>query len=218
MQIAYLLYDRFTALDITGPARRPQLRPGQRIDLRRRAGGAAPKRVGHPLARRRRVARRGDEPGHRRRPRRLRQPAAARARAAPRVDPGRARDQHLDHLGLHRLAAARGRRPPRRRTGDHPLARARPARRARGQARARPGRRARQDRHGGGRLLRDRHGPPPRPEDQRRRGRPGGPARHRVRPRAAARRRLAGQGAAAEIVELVRAVFEAREAGTDEAS
>ena len=40
MQVAYLLYDRFTALDITGPHDVLNSRAGQRVDLRRRAGRA----------------------------------------------------------------------------------------------------------------------------------------------------------------------------------
>ena len=217
MQVAYLLYDRFTALDITGPHEVLNSVPRRRVDLRRREGRADPQRVRHALARRRRVDRRGPEPRHPRRPRRLRHPRAARARAAARLDPRRPRDERVDDLGLHRLPAARRRRAARRDARDDPLPRARPARRARRRARPRPRRRAGQDPHRRRRLVGHRHGPAPGPAQVRRRGRPGRPARHRVRPPAPVD---AGspEKAPKEIVDLVTAVFKAQDAGGGEAA
>ncbi len=199
MQVAYLLYDRFTALDITGPHDVLNSVPDIESIFVAETGGSGPQRVGHPLAGRRRLARRGA---------RARTSSSSPAASAPapcsstsRCSTGSGASHEtsdLDDLGLHRLPAARRRRPARRQARDHPLARPRPARRAGRQARSRPRRRAGQDHHRRGRLLGDRHGAAPGPADVRRRGRPGGPARHRVRPPAAARRRLAREGPAAD--------------------
>ena len=195
MQVAYLLYDRFTALDITGPHEVLNSVPDVESIFVAETGGAGPQRVGHPLAGRRRLARRGH-----RAPTSSSSPAAsapARCSSTSRCSTGSGavhETQRVHDLGLHRHPAARGRRPARRHARDHPFARPRPARRARREAGSRPGGRARQDPHRRRRLLGHRHGPAPGPDQVRRRGRPGGPARHRVRPPAPARRRLAREG------------------------
>ena len=213
MQIAYLLYDRFTALDITGPHDVLNSVPGnESIFVAEQAGPIRNESDTLSLGRRR-LPRRGAEPRHRRRPRRLRQPHAARARAAARVDPWRARDQHLDDLGLHRLAAAGRRGAARRRPGDHPLAGPGCARRARCEAGSRPGRRARQDRHRRRGLLRASTWRSTWSEDdQRREGRAGGPARASSTTPQPPLDAGSPEKAPQEIVELVTAAFEAREA------
>ena len=101
----------------------------------------------------------------------------------------------LDHLGVHRCAAAGRRRDPRRPRGHHALGRARAAARVRRGARPAANRHPGQGDHGGRRVGRDRHGAPPRRGARRARRGPGDPARNRVRPPAAVRRRVARQGA-----------------------
>ncbi len=91
------------------------------------------------------------------------------ARLAARGRPG----DEVDHLGLHRLAPARRRRPARGKAGDHQLARARRPARLRRRPGRRPLRRGRQDDHRRRRHRRDRHGPAP--------GRPRGRARRSPR-------------------------------------
>ena len=108
------------------------------------------------------------------------------------------RDDHLDDVRLHRLAAARRRRRPRRGRCDHPLGSAGPARRARRQPGGRAGRREGQGGHRRRRLVRHRHGV----ATGRAGGRPGGcagpAAGDRVRPRSTPRHGIAGEGAAGD--------------------
>ena len=137
MQIAILLFDRFTVLDAIGPYQVLSSLPGARGRLRRRTSRA---RSGTSVGSLILSAEAGlpDVPHpdvivvpRRSRPER---PDAGRARA--RVAQGRRPDERLDHLGVHRIAhPGRGRaadRPPR----DHALAgpgRARSPRRDTGQ-------------------------------------------------------------------------------------
>ena len=122
MQIVIPLYDRFTALDAVGPYEVLSRVPGAQRDLRRRwrRGPTPPTRDAHDPRRR---ARWPTSPA----PRCSWCPAAPAART-PREDEAllgwiraRARDLRVDHLGLHRLAAARRGRPARRPRGHHLL-------------------------------------------------------------------------------------------------
>ena len=168
-RIAYLLYDRFTALDITGPHEVLNPCPAtSRSSSPRPTGPVAtsptPSRWSPTLDRR------GAKPG------RLVVPGGFGTRALLEHEPllDWMREVHESTTWTTSVCTGslllRRRRPPRRRAGHHPLARARPARRAGRPSRARANRRARQDRHRRRRLGGDRHGPPPGPADQRRRG------------------------------------------------
>ena len=197
MQIAYLLYDRFTALDITGPHDVLNSVPGnESIFVAEHAGPIRNESDTLSL-----VADASldevTQPGHRRRPRRLRQPDAARARAAPRVD----------QRACTRPAPGRPPSAPARCCWPRPVCSTAPPRRPTGwpaTVLAELGAKPVPDRvveHGkivtaagvssgidmALHLVQ---------QDQRRADRPGGPTRHRVRPAAAARRRRAGEGAA----------------------
>ena len=183
------------------PAVRPLHRPGRRRSLR---GALAPPRRARDL---RRAWRRGPT-----RPRPGCSPSAptprsptcrepevivvpggtgtddgAGATSACGLDPHGARDVRVDHLRVHRLAAARRRRGARGPRGHDPLAR--PSELERFGATPTERRVVEQGKviTGRGRVLRDRHGAHARRADRGRGGGQGDPARDRVRPRAAVR-------------------------------
>ena len=208
MDIAIVLYDRFTALDAIGPYEVLSRLPGASVDVRRRRSRArcAPTTACSrcwPSARSTRSAARTSCSCPAARARSPRAPAARCCewlRAAHETT-------HVDDVGVHRLADPRRRRPARR-------ASARPRhwlaldelRAARRRAGVRARRVRRQDRHRGGRVGRHRHGADARGERS-----PGDEVAqaiqlgHRVRPAAAVRRGLARRRRRAEIVELLRA-------------
>ena len=194
MDIAIPMYDRFTALDAIGPYEVLSRLPDAQVTWLAHEPGLV-RTDNHMLAIEATAAFEDlPAPDVDRRPRRHRHARPARGRAAAHLAARRARDVHVDDVGLHRLAAARRRRDPRRRPRDDALARARDARRARRDPDRRARRLRRQDRHRGRRLVRHRHGPRARGPDRRRPLRPGDPAAHRVRPPAAVRRGLDREG------------------------
>ena len=197
MQIAYLLYDRFTALDIIGPHDVLNSVPGnESIFVAEKPGPIRNESDTLSL-----VADASldevPEPRHRRRPRRLRQPDAARARAAARVDPRCTRPPP----GPPRSAPARCCSPPR------VCSTASPRRPTGWLATCSPSSGPSRSPTVWSSTARSSRRPASPPAstwpwgssaDQRRRGRAGRSARHRVRPPAAARRRLAGEGSAGD--------------------
>ena len=187
MNIAILLYERFTALDAIGPYEVLSRLPGASVTFV--AAEPGPVRTDNGMLTI--LAEHSLEelpapeivlvPGG---------PGEVAARAGgPVLEWLRAvHDEHLDHLGVHRLADPRGRRSARRPASDRPLARHGEAPRAGRRGRLRARRVRRQDRDRGGRVGRDRHGARARREDRGRAGRAGDSAGHRVRPAAAVRR------------------------------
>ena len=195
MDIAIVLYDRFTALDAIGPYEVLSRIPGANLRFLAEEPGPVKTDNGvltvlaehglgeleHPD-----VVRRPGWPGRGRRPRR--QPRAG-------VAPRRPRDEHLDDFGVHRLADPRRRRAAAGQARHLPLAGARSPK----ELGALPS----EERvvydgklvTAAGRLRRDRHGPLAGRQDRRGHRRPGDPAGHRVRPPAALRQRLTAQGA-----------------------
>ena len=115
MNIAIVLYDRFTALDAIGPYEVLSRLPGASLSVPGRRAGAGAHRQRHAHAARRALA-----GGGRRDPDIVLVPGgpgevAARAGGADaRLAARRARDEHVDDVRVHRLAGARRRRAARR--------------------------------------------------------------------------------------------------------
>ena len=170
MEIAIPLYDRFTALDAIGPYEVLSRIPDARPEVRRHRGRPLQDRQRHAHDPRRGLARR---PPAARDPLRAGRLGHARGdvRRAPRgLDPRCARDQRVDDVGLHRLAAARRRRACSR--ASTPRATGSSSRRWRelGATPTEPARgRAGQGDHGRRRVVGHRHGALPAGEDLRRR-------------------------------------------------
>ena len=142
MDIAIPLYDRFTALDAIGPYEVLSRLPDARVAFV--ATEAGPYKTDNGMLTILAEASLDDLP----QPEIVCVPGGWGTREAMSderlvgLDPRRARDQPVDDLGLHRLAAAGRRRRARGPRGDEPLARARDARRAGCSADRAPGRRA----------------------------------------------------------------------------
>ena len=141
MDIACLLFDGITALDVVGPYEVLQRLPGARREVRRQASAGAVRTDNGFLGARRRLL----ASTRSRAPTCSSCPAAsgrARSSTTSRRSSGSARSTpttHVDHVGVHRLAAARGGRAARGQGGDDALGVARPARAS--TARSRPARR-----------------------------------------------------------------------------
>ena len=183
MDIAIPLFDRFTALDAVGPYEVLSRLPGAERHLRRRRGRPMRTETGM-LALIADAALDGPAaPGDPRRAGRHRHRRAAGRRAPRGLDPHGARVVRVDHLRLHRLAAARRRRVLEgleATTHWLDLDELEQLRRA---ARRAPRGGAGQGHHRRGRVLRDRHGAHARRADRGRRRGEGDPAGDRVRPR-----------------------------------
>ena len=121
MQIAILLFDRFTALDAVGPYEVLSRLPDADVDVRRAGARAEAHRHRAARAARRRLAGGAATPRHRARARWTGSGGADGGRARARVAARRARDLHVDHLGLHRLADPRRRGTARGQARDEPL-------------------------------------------------------------------------------------------------
>ena len=130
MQIAIPLYDRFTALDAIGPYEVLSRMPDSRVTFVGTEAG--PYKTDNGMLTILAEASLDDipQPGDPLRARRMGHARRDVGRAPRGLDPGRARDQRVDDVGLHRLAAARRRRRARRPRRDVALARARDAARA----------------------------------------------------------------------------------------
>ncbi len=195
LQVAVVLYDRMTALDVVGPIDVLRFLPGAQLELVSESPGAGPHRQRGAGAGRDHELRRLRRSRCGRRARRAGDSGGARRPADPLAAAG-APDHDLDDVGLLGLPAAGARgaaaRSPRRLAlrGPRPAAPARrgPLRRARGRRRGAP----RHDR--GRRLLGHRHGAGAGRAALRHHDRAGDPAGDRVRPAATARHRRPRQG------------------------
>ena len=168
MQVAYLLYDRFTALDITGPHEVLNSVPGnESIFVAEESGPLRNESDTLSLVADASLA-------EVTRPDIVVVPGGYGTRALLDHEPllDWLREVHETSTWTTSVCTGallpRRRGAPRRRPGDNALARPGPARRARGEARRRAGRRARQDRHRRRSVLGNRHGAQARAEDQRR--------------------------------------------------
>ncbi len=139
MQIAFVLYPQFTALDIVGPFQTMADLPGVECGVRRRARRSGDRPHGTALDRRDGVVRRGHRAGRDRRAGRVRRSRRGPGRPGRRVDPGRAPADHVDDERVHRRDLPRPRRGARRHGRDHALERLRAARAPSARTRPRSG-------------------------------------------------------------------------------